>query len=227
MINIGDKYNKLTVLEKTSERKNRSIIYKCRCDCGNIINVISTSLTKGLCKSCGCLQKEKASLSNKTHGLSKTKLYYVWGDMRKRCNNPKHHAYHYYGGREIKVCEEWDKSFISFYNWAINNGYREGLTIDRINNNGNYEPSNCRWVTMSVQCKNRRFTNKKGSKNPRARKINKLTLNGEYITTYSCIKDACEDNKIKGTGTCISACCRGKQSYAYGYKWEYADNKEQ
>ena len=106
MINIGDKYNKLTVLEKTSERKNRSIIYKCRCDCGNIINVISTNLTKGLCKSCGCLQKEKASLSNKTHGLSKTKLYYVWGDMRKRCNNPNHHAYHYYGGREIKVCEQ-------------------------------------------------------------------------------------------------------------------------
>lgn len=154
-INIGDKFNKLTVLEKTDQRINRSIIYKCQCNCGNITYVKSTNLVKGYIKSCGCLQKEMASKYNKTHGLSNTKLFMVWQDMKKRCKNPNHHAYKDYGGREIKVCNEWLDDFMNFYNWAMANGYKEGLSIDRINNNGNYEPNNCRWVTMSIQCKNK------------------------------------------------------------------------
>lgn len=223
-IDIGDKFNKLIVLEKTNRRLNRSIIYKCKCDCGNIAYVKSTNLIKGYTKSCGCLQKKKASECNKKHGLSNTKLFAIWQDMNKRCGNPSHHAYKYYGGRQIKVCNNWQNDFISFYNWALSNGYRVGLTIDRINNDGNYEPSNCRWVTMKKQCKNRRKADILLGKNPKARKVVKLDLSGNYICTYNCIKDAMIDNNINLLSSSISACCRNKQKSAYGYKWKYYEN---
>ena len=163
-INIGDKFNKLKVLEKTDSRLNRSIIYKCLCDCGNITYVKSTNLAKGLIKSCGCYQKEQVSKSNKKHGYSHTKIFYIYQDMKKRCTVQNHHAYKYYGARGIKVCPEWldeENGFLNFYNWAINNGYifnapRGEYTLDRINNDGNYEPNNCRWTTMKEQVKNKR-----------------------------------------------------------------------
>lgn len=225
-INIGDKFNKLTVLEKTNQRINRSIIYKCQCDCGNITYVKSTNLIKGYIKSCGCLQKEMANKLNKTHGLSRTKLFYIYQDMKKRCSVKNHHAYKYYGKRGIKVCDEWANNFMPFYNWATNNGYKEGLTIDRINNNGNYEPNNCRWVTMSIQCKNRRKSDVSLGKNPKARKIVKLDLSNNYICEYDCIRSALIDNNINLQNYTISACCRNKQKTAYGYKWMYKEDYE-
>ena len=167
-ITIGEKYNKLTVIEKTDIRKRRSVVYKCKCDCGNITYVTSTNLKYGYIKSCGCYQKEQASKTNKKHGLSNTKLFYVWQDMKGRCNNPNHHAYKDYGGRGIKICDEWQNDFMSFYTWAINNVYKEKLTIDRKNNNGNYEPNYCRWTTMKIQCQNRRFYDKSGTNKPNA-----------------------------------------------------------
>lgn len=160
-INKGDKFEKLTVLEKTDKRLNRNIIYKCRCECGNIVETTANRLTHGFIKSCGCLQKERASECNKTHGMSNTKIFMVWQDMVARCTRKTHHAYKYYGKRGIKVCNEWIDNFMNFYNWSINNGYQKGLTIDRINNDGNYEPNNCRWTTMYVQCHNRRKKNGK------------------------------------------------------------------
>ena len=160
-INKGEKFGKLTVLEKTDKRLNRNIIYKCKCECGNIVETTANRLTHCFIKSCGCLQKERASECNKTHGMSNTKIFMVWQDMIARCTRKTHHAYKYYGKRGIKVCNEWIDNFMSFYNWAINNGYQKGLTIDRINNDGNYEPNNCRWTTMYVQCHNRRKKNGK------------------------------------------------------------------
>lgn len=88
------------------------------------------------------------------HGMSGTKVYKTWHNMRSRCNNPKATKYEIYGGRGIKVCDEWENSFHSFYDWCLANGYEEGLTIDRINGDGNYEPSNCRWVDYKVQNNN-------------------------------------------------------------------------
>ena len=223
MLNIGDKYGKLTILEETNKRLNRSVIYKCKCDCGNTIETTSTRLKLGLKKSCGCYQKERASESNKTHGMSNTKLFMVWSDMVSRCNRSTHHAYNYYGGRCIRVCDEWQNDFMNFYNWATNNGYKEGLTIDRINNDGNYEPNNCRWVTMRIQCDNKRKPKSTLGKNPKAKKVVKLSLDNKYICTYDCIKNAMLDNNISLLSSSISACCKHKQKSAYGYKWLYQE----
>ena len=221
IINIGDKFNKLTVIEKTNKRLNRCVVYKCKCDCGSIIETTATRLIHNYKKSCGCLQKEMASKSNKTHGLSHTKIFYIYQDMKRRCNIKKHHAYKYYGGRGIKVCDEWKNDFMSFYNWAINNGYKEGLSIDRIDNNGNYEPNNCRWTTMKEQSNNRRKVDISFEKNPKARKVVKLDLLGNYICTYNCIKEAMIDNNIDLLSSAISACCKNKLKSSYGYKWKY------
>ena len=95
-----------------------------------------------------------------THHQSGTKLYDVWCAAKARCNNPKNKNYKHYGGRGIKVCDEWENSFQAFYEWAMANGYKEGLSIDRIDNDGNYEPANCRWVTQEEQCNNRRTSHK-------------------------------------------------------------------
>ncbi len=130
------------------------------CECGNIFYTRFADVRKDRIKSCGCKTKELGINANTKHGLSKPKnrhpLYTIWAAIKQRCLNKKFHHYNDYGGRGISICEEWNKSFISFYEWAIANGWATGLTIDRENNNGNYEPSNCRFVTMSVQSTNRR-----------------------------------------------------------------------
>lgn len=134
------------------------IYWKCKCDCGNTKVVRKDHLISGATKSCGCFEKENLNklAFKSTHEQSHTKLYYVWNSMKQRCNNPKVKGYKYWGGRGISVCDEWKDSFYSFYLWATNNGYNHGLTIDRIDVDGNYEPSNCRWVTMKVQANNKR-----------------------------------------------------------------------
>lgn len=107
-------------------------------------------------KSCGCLRTEKTIQRSTTHNLRHTKLYEVWKTMKQRCFNPNNKHFNKWGGRGITVCVEWKNNFQSFYEWSMNNGYKEGLSIDRINNNGNYEPSNCRWADKIVQCNNTR-----------------------------------------------------------------------
>ena len=159
-VEIGRKYNLLTPIKffGTDERNNK--LYWCKCDCGNEKIVKTTDLVRGVVKSCGCLAKQALIERCVTHGKTKHPLYSKWHTMKSRCNNSNNASYERYGGRGIKVCDEWENSFQAFYEWSMANGYKKGLSIDRIDNDGNYEPANCRWVTQEEQCNNRRTSHK-------------------------------------------------------------------
>ena len=154
----GQKFGRLTVLhladEKTTSRRRRWV---CRCECGRTVIVQNYSLTSGNTKSCGCLRLENNRKVRKTHGLSRTPIYRVWGCMIARCRNPRDHKYTDYGGRGIKVCDSW-LNFASFYSDVSKMEHfgEKGYTLDRINNDGDYEPKNVRWANLKTQGRNKR-----------------------------------------------------------------------
>lgn len=148
----GEKFGRLTVLERTDNNKHGDVMWLCKCECGKNTVVSNSRLKKGITKSCGCY---RAEIKTK-HGMHDTRLNRIWRNLKKRCNNSNHRDYNRYGGRGIKVCAEWQEDFVNFYNWAMANGYNENLTLDRMDNNGNYEPSNCRWTTPKTQNNNKR-----------------------------------------------------------------------
>jgi hypothetical protein len=141
--------------ENSKERK-RFGLYKCGF-CGTEFRTNTYKVNVGLVKSCGCYKKRRVSETHKTHGLRSTGLYKIWRDIKSRTLNPKNKRYSDYGGRGITICDDWKNDFMSFYNWAMSNGYSDELSIDRINNDGNYEPSNCRWTTPTIQSRNQRI----------------------------------------------------------------------
>lgn len=151
-------YGRLTIICEVEPVKyksgNLSRRFLCKCDCGNEKIIQMSSLKNGMTKSCGCYSSELTTLKNISHNLSRHPLYRVWKSMRRRCNCPKVEFYPRYGGRGIKVCEEWAKDFKPFYDWCMANGYERGLQIDRIDNDGNYEPGNCRFVTRTENMRN-------------------------------------------------------------------------
>lgn len=150
---IGQKFGRLTVIAFDGV-KNRKAWWKCTCDCGLSVLVNTGNLRSGNTKSCGCFRREITKArgkSNTIHGEghgNKTRLYSIWCGMRQRCNNKNNDGYKWYGKKGVRICSEWE-SYPEFKSWAENNGYADNLSIDRINHNGNYEPGNCRWITLS------------------------------------------------------------------------------
>lgn len=152
----GQRFGRLTVIERVGTSKNGNALWDCKCDCGNTAVVRGASLKNGITRSCGCLIAESTKNRNTTHCLSKTRLYRIWANMKDRCLNSNTREYPYYGGRGITVCDEWKNDFQAFYNWAMANSYQDHLSIDRIDNDKGYTPDNCRWATHSEQMYNRR-----------------------------------------------------------------------
>lgn len=156
--NSGEKINGLTYLFEVdphiypSGKQRRKAKFKCYC--GNEFITMIHSIKSGNTNSCGCYYDK----THATHGLAKHPLFAVRNAIKQRCLNPKNTRFHDYGGRGIKICDEWLNDFQKFYDWSIQNGYRKGLQLDRINNDGNYEPSNCRFVTQTINIRNRRIS---------------------------------------------------------------------
>lgn len=157
---IGKRFGRLLVISQ-AENFHGSTYWNCICDCGNEKVVKGVRLTRGITKSCGCYNKDLVIQRNKNNADGKfrdERLYRIYYGMRTRCYNEDDVGYEIYGARGINVCDEWLNDFFTFQQWAFENGYRDDLTIDRINNDGNYEPSNCRWADIKTQCNNRRTT---------------------------------------------------------------------
>jgi hypothetical protein len=163
----GQRFGRLLVIKPLGINKHGVYEWLCKCDCGKEIIVIGTSLRSGNTRSCGCYKP------NFRHGKHDTRLHHIWGGMKQRCNDKNCKSYINYGGRGVSVCDEWSNDFMAFYTWALQNGYNDSLQIDRIDVNGNYEPLNCRWVTLNENKSNRRISK---------------TITGDFykLTVYEC-----------------------------------------
>lgn len=207
----GRRWGALTATGRSERRPNkkgngRYTHYEVLCDCGKVIWVPSTGLTTGTTKGCGCpLSVRNGFAQRERHGAGMPgtphyQLYTVWTRMRHKCSNPAHDDFKHYGGRGITVCQEWQESFTAFRDWALTNGYSEGLEIDRYpDNNGNYEPTNCRWATRSQQMRN-------------TRKSLQATAFGETKS----IHDWADDPRCNVTGNTLS------QRLRHGMKTEWS-----
>lgn len=208
----GQKFGRLTAIKPTEKRCGHCIGWECHCDCGNRCIVGSAMLRIGNTQSCGCLHKEGLAKRNTKHGMSRTKMYWTWGDMVSRCKNLQHHAYKNYGGRGISVCDRW----LKFENFLKDMGEKPNpmLTLERINNDNNYEPKNCKWATRKEQRNNQR-----DSKNQKwFFAYNKNT--GEWDEDNNQYEFA-KRHFLHTSG--VGRCCRGKQKQTMGWIFKYLE----
>lgn len=156
----GKQFNCWTVIEHAGthcdKKGNKTSLWKCVCKCGNVRIIQANPLTHNRIKSCGCANKGKPS-NHRTHCMSETTIYYKYKSMKQRCYNQNSASYKYYGGKGIKICDEWlgENGFVNFYNWSVNNGYNDDLSLERIDINLDYSPNNCKWITFEEQAFNK------------------------------------------------------------------------
>lgn len=148
----GQRFGRLLVLSRVPNHTKNGAAWQCLCDCGVVkaISTLNLRTKKKPTRSCGCLHREDLARRNYRHGLRHTRIYEVWKTMIQRCTNPRSRYWYCYGGRGITVCEEWRSSAEAFIEWALANGYERGLTIDRLDNDAGYSPSNCQWITNAA-----------------------------------------------------------------------------
>jgi len=197
---IGTKHFYLTIVSESEPlNANRRTTFLCKCDCGNYKKIEWELIKYGKSKSCGCLRATLGADRERTHNLTNHKLYKVWANIITRCTNEKYYQFNRYGGRGIKICELWRNDFKCFYDWAIKNGWMPGLQIDRKENDGNYEPDNCRIVTPKVNANNK-SNNLKFDLNNSSFSISDLCqLYGlKYTTLYGRIKKGIPIDKALG-----------------------------
>lgn len=182
---IGQRFGKLVVQKYVDTNKHGQSLWLCQCDCGKQKIVSSGNLRTGNTRSCGCLHNALLIKNSTKHGETATRLYWIWHGMKARCFNTHDSRFKDYGGRGITVCDEWI-SFESFRSWALSNGYADNLTIDRVDNDGNYCPENCRWATDKQQANNRR-TNRLITHNGKTQTIKQWAseLGINYNTLYT------------------------------------------
>lgn len=166
---IGQKFNRLTAIKRVENNKHGHIQYQWKCDCGNVIIASGQSVKRGNTKSCGCLLHDTLVERNYKHGRTKSRLYMIWAGIKQRCYKETSTVYEYYGKKGIRMSIEWKDNFSNFESWAISSGYKEGLTIERIDFNSDYCPENCKWIPLVEQQKNKS-------------NVHKYCVNGEMKT---------------------------------------------